>query len=108
MTPANMLTVTNEAKASESFVVNRDDLILITGANGFIGPHVLESLLALGFRNLRCFVRPTSDLTKIDALVARGSNGARIEVVQGNLLSVGDCIAAAKDAVIMIHLAAGR
>src|SRR5580693_9559812 len=108
MTPANKLTVTNEAVPSESFIVNRDDLILITGANGFIGPHVLESLLNLGFCNLRCFVRPTSDLTKIDALVAAASNGVRIDVIRGNLLSISDCIAAAKDAAIVIHLAAGR
>ena len=75
MTPANKLTVSNEATPSERFIVNPDDLMLITGANGFIGPHVLESLLNLGFCNLRCFVRPTSDLTKIDALVALDNNG---------------------------------
>ena len=108
MTPANKLTVTNEVTPSKSFIVNRDDLILITGANGFIGPRVLESLLNLGFCNLRCFVRPTSDLTKVDALVALRSNDARIEVIRGNLLSVGDCIAATKAAAIVIHLAAGR
>ena len=108
MTPANKHTVTNEARLPKSFIVDRDDLILITGANGFIGPHVLESCLNLGFRNLRCLVRPTSDLTKLDALVAVASNDARIEVMRGNLLSVGDCIAAAKGAKIVIHLAAGR
>src|SRR5271170_6609933 len=104
----NKLTLTNEATPSERFIVNRDDLILITGANGFIGPHVIESLLNLGFCNLRCFVRPTNNLTKIDALGARGNNDARIEVIRGNLLSVSDCIAATKDVAIVIHLAAGR
>src|SRR5271156_3724413 len=97
MTPANKLTVTNEVTPSERFIVNRDDVILITGANGFIGPHVLESLLNLGFCNLRCFVRPTSDLTKIEALVVLRNSDARIEVIRGNLLSVSDCIAATKD-----------
>src|SRR5271163_1730109 len=104
----NKLTLTNEVTPSERFIVNRDDVILITGANGFIGPHVLESLLNLGFRNLRCFVRPTSDLAKIDPLVASGNSDARIEVIRGNLLSVSDCIAATKDVAIVIHLAAGR
>lgn len=108
MTPANKLTVSNEATPSERFIVNPDDLMLITGANGFIGPHVLESLLNLGFCNLRCFVRPTSDLTKIDALVALDNKDARIEVIRGNLLSINDCIAATKDVAIVIHLAAGR
>ena len=108
MKPANKLTAPNETTPSERFIINRGDLILITGANGFIGPHVLKSLLNLGFCNLRCFVRPTSDLTKIDALVALGNNGARIEVIRGNLLSVSDCIAATKDVAVVIHLAAGR
>jgi nucleoside-diphosphate-sugar epimerase len=108
MKPAIQLTAPNEATPSERFIINRGDPILITGANGFIGPHVLKSLLNLGFCNLRCFVRPTSDLAKIDALVAVSNNGARIEVIRGNLLSVSDCIAATKDVAVVIHLAAGR
>ena len=108
MIPAKELTITNEATTSDKFIVNLADLILITGANGFIGPHVLESLLSLGFCNIRCFVRPTSDLTKIDKLVAVDNNDARIEIVRGNLLSVSDCITATKDVAIVIHLAAGR
>ena len=108
MMPSIKVAATNEATTSERFIINRDDLILITGANGFIGPHVLESLLNLGFRNLRCFVRPTSDLTKIDALVALDKNDARIEVIRGNLLSVSDCITATNDVAIVLHLAAGR
>lgn len=108
MTPANNHTVSNEATPLESFIVDHHDLILITGANGFIGPHVVQSLLRMGFRNLRCFARPTSDLTKIDALLALLSDDARVEVVRGNLLSVADCFEATKDAAIVIHLAAGR
>jgi len=108
MTPAIEFKVTHEAMTSEGFIVNRDDLILITGANGFIGPHVVESLLNLGFCNLRCFVRSTSNLTKIGALGARSYNDVRIEVIRGNLLSVSDCITATKDVAIVIHLAAGR
>lgn len=107
MTPANKLTVRNGAKASESFIVNRDDLILITGANGFIGPRVIQSLLNLGFRNLRCFVRPTSDVAGLNAL-AQQAKDARIELVRGNLLSPNECLAATKDAAIVFHLAAGR
>ena len=87
--------------------MDQDSLILITGANGFVGPRVAESLLNLGYRNLRCFVRPTSNLTALEQLVGRWSQ-ARIEVMRGNLLSLSDCIAAAKDAAIVFHLAAGR
>jgi nucleoside-diphosphate-sugar epimerase len=38
--------------------------ILITGANGFVGSHLTEALLAKGYR-VRCMVRRTSDLTFI-------------------------------------------
>ena len=43
-------------------IIGRDDLILVTGATGFIGSRVVESLLDLGFRNVRCFARPSSDV----------------------------------------------
>jgi nucleoside-diphosphate-sugar epimerase len=88
------------------YIAGRDDLILITGANGFVGPRVVQSLLQLGFRNLRCFVRPTSDITKLGAFP--GHPDARLELMRGNLLSLSDCMAAAKDAAIIYHLAAGR
>jgi dihydroflavonol-4-reductase len=39
-----------------------DELILVTGANGFIGSHLVEALLARGYR-VRCMVRRSSDLT---------------------------------------------
>ena len=94
--------------SSNSFIVGPNELILITGANGFIGRHVVTSLLNHGFRNLRCFVRPTSELENLRALLAMQDTDARIELMRGNLLSVNDCMAAAKGASIVIHLAAGR
>jgi nucleoside-diphosphate-sugar epimerase len=100
-------SVTGGAAAGDAFIADRDDLLLITGANGFLGPRVVQSLLNLGFRNLRCFVRPTSDAAKLDALDGC-RNGARVEVMRGNLLSPNDCMAATKDAAIIFHLAAGR
>jgi len=97
-----------EESTSSKLVARGEDLILITGANGFIGPRVLESLLGLGFRNFRCFVRPTSDLTNIDKVIETSGKSARIEIARGNLLSVSDCLAATKDVAVIIHLAAGR
>jgi nucleoside-diphosphate-sugar epimerase len=103
----NDTALASEMTSESAFIAGPNDVILITGANGFIGPRVVLSLLNLGFRNLRCFVRPTSDLRKLEALQKAGTD-ARIEVMRGNLLSLNECIAATKDAAIVIHLAAGR
>jgi len=92
----------------DEHIVGRNDLLLVTGATGFIGSRLIEFLLDLGFRNLRCFARPSSDKTKVEILSSRRSGEARIEVVQGNLQSPDDCAAATKDVAVIFHLAAGR
>jgi nucleoside-diphosphate-sugar epimerase len=53
-------------------------------------------------------VRPSSEAKKVEALQGCGGDGARMEVVEGNLLSREDCNAATKDAAVIFHLAAGR
>ena len=45
---------------TRDYIIDRDDRILITGANGFIGSKVVEALLRYGFKNLRCFCRPSA------------------------------------------------
>ncbi len=93
--------------SGDSFLIGPDDRILITGAAGFIGARVLEALLERGFRNLACFVRPSSNLSAIEALIHHRAGRARIDVLQGNLLSRPDCEAACNGAAVMFHLAAG-
>lgn len=88
-------------------IAGSDDVVLITGANGFIGTRLVENLLARGFRHVRCFIRSTgrsSFLEQISSSYGRG----RVEIVKGNLLNVDDCVAATKNAVAVFHLAAGR
>lgn len=99
--------VTSEPAERGSFIVAPDDRILITGAAGFIGSRVVESLVDRGFRNLVCFVRPSSGLARIEEISNQRSSGVRIEVIKGNLLSRADCEAACKDAAAIFHLAAG-
>ncbi|HXN22396.1 MAG TPA: NAD(P)-dependent oxidoreductase [Candidatus Dormibacteraeota bacterium] len=91
----------------ESSIIGPDDLILITGAAGFIGWRVVQNLLDRGFRNLRCFARRRNAAGRFEAL-RRQYPGARVEVLEGNLLSPDDCRLATKDAAVIFHLAAGR
>ena len=89
---------------NEPYIVGPEDPILITGATGFIGSRLVASLLEHGFRNLRCFTRPSSNAARVEALAR---NGARVELIKGNLLARADCAAAAQDVALIYHLAAG-
>jgi nucleoside-diphosphate-sugar epimerase len=88
-------------------IIGRDDPILVTGAAGFIGSRIVEQLLQRGFRNIRAFVRPSSDLTRLET-ARRVSGGAEPMVIRGNLLSRLDCADACADVAVVFHLAAGR
>jgi nucleoside-diphosphate-sugar epimerase len=113
MTPNNTNSETPPGKGpspvpekANSFILSSEDPILVTGAAGFIGSRVVESLLDRGFRNLVCFGRPSGKLAGIEDIANRYP-GAQIKLMRGNLLSRQDCEAACKDAALIIHLAAG-
>src|SRR6266850_2072352 len=88
-------------------IVEPDDPILITGGAGFLGAKLLDLLLEYGFRNLRCFTRPGTEMTRVNAVVNRLGDGTRVTMLKGNLLSREDCAAATKDVAVIFHLAAG-
>jgi nucleoside-diphosphate-sugar epimerase len=92
---------------TDSFIISADDPILITGASGFIGSRVVQNLLDRGFRNLICFGRPSSKLSRIQDFLKNRPPGAQIRIQTGNLLSRRDCEAACRDVAVIIHLAAG-
>lgn len=94
-------------RQSGDFIVSPSDRILVTGAGGFIGSRVVESLLNRGFRNLVCFTRPSSNGARIEELLKRRDPETKIEVFKGNLLSQADCDEACKDVSVIFHLAAG-
>jgi nucleoside-diphosphate-sugar epimerase len=98
----------SELSEDRDFIAAKNEPILVTGASGFIGSRLVQTLLDLGFHNVRCFTRPSSNQARVNALSDLRSNGARIEVITGNLLSPEDCLAATQGASIIFHLAAGR
>jgi nucleoside-diphosphate-sugar epimerase len=88
---------------TEQFQVGFNDPILVTGASGFIGSRVVAALVERGFKEVRCFARPTGNLERL----RQAANGARIQIVEGNLLSQADCDQACAGVAAVIHLAAG-
>ena len=71
--------------------------ILLTGATGFIGKHLLRVLLHEG-HHVVCLVR---DLKKLDADVA-----ARVEVIRGDLSLFADASLVLPEVDVVVHLAA--
>ena len=84
-----------------------DDCILVTGSNGFIGAKVVEILLEYGFSKLRCFVRPSSQLGRLEKALSQSDAGKNVELVTGDLLLRDDCRKATEGVSIIYHLAAG-
>lgn len=89
-------------------IVGPDAQLLVTGANGFIGTRVVHTLLAAGFRRIRCFVRPSGSQEALLEVVGQHAHGmSAVEIVEGNLLSPDDCAKAAVGVEVVYHLAAG-
>lgn len=95
------------SNSSSSEFIRQEDLILVTGAAGFIGLRVIHNLLERGYHRIRCFVRPSNGAKEIADLIATGLFPG-LHIHRGNLLSREDCRAAVHDVSAVIHLAAGR
>src|SRR5207248_8677725 len=92
---------------TSEYISSPDDGILVTGSNGFIGAKVVEILLEYGFSKVRCFVRSSSQLNRLEKAL-NGFNGSKnVEFVTGDLLSREDCERSSEGVSIMYHLAAG-
>jgi len=79
--------------------------ILLTGSNGFLGSALLRRLLARGARDIRCFVRPGNDTSRIDTLRGEYPEAA-VEIFQGNLVSQEDAASCLRGVDMVYHLAA--
>jgi nucleoside-diphosphate-sugar epimerase len=89
-------------------IIGPEDTVLVTGAAGFIGARVVECLLRYGYHNVRCLVRSSGSAERLEAIRQAHGPNARLEVVNGNLLSRDDCLRASQGAAVIYHLAAGR
>ena len=90
-----------------AYIASPGDRILVTGSNGFIGAKVVEILLEYGFSKLRCFVRPSSQLGRLEKALDQFDAGENVELIIGDLLSRDDCEKATEGVSIIYHLAAG-
>jgi nucleoside-diphosphate-sugar epimerase len=92
---------------NSDYIVSRDERILVTGSSGFIGAKVVEKLIECGLTNVRCFVRPSSNLSRLQRWLNKVDAETKVELVKGDLLSRDDCRAAAEGVSVIYHLAAG-
>lgn len=82
-----------------------DKKVIVTGAGGFIGSHLVERLVALGAR-VRAFVRYTSRSQAgfLDTLDPQMR--ASIEIIRGDLRDYDAVIQATRGAAVVFHLGA--
>jgi nucleoside-diphosphate-sugar epimerase len=98
--------VNNSPSRNPESIVGPDETILVTGAAGFIGTRVVQALLQSGYKRVRCLVRSAGSRNRLRGAVKAFPN-ASVEMVEGNLLSRRDCLAATAGVQVVYHLAAG-
>ena len=81
------------------------DLVLVTGASGYIAAHIIQQLLEQGYR-VRGTVRNLNDDKKVSALKNIFKNPKfPLELVEANLLNENSWTNAVKDCTIVLHTA---
>lgn len=83
--------------------VNQSDLVLVTGASGYLAIHIVKQLLALGYR-VRGTVRSLKDEKKTAALKDLDKD-SKLELVEADLLNESSWIDAVKDCTYVLHTA---
>jgi len=78
------------------------EVVLVTGASGFLGGHLVEWLAKDSNINIRILARPTSDLSHLQLLI----DAKRIQVIQGSLTDEESLRKAVQGVHIIYHCAA--
>lgn len=89
---------------TQNTIIGPEDLVLVTGAAGFVGSRVVARLGSFGVKRIRCLVR-SAHISTIEKIQLETPG---VEILVGNLLSREDCKAAVAGVSVIIHLAAGR
>lgn len=79
--------------------------ILVTGASGFIGAHIVEQLLTTTNYTIRGTVRNASDASKTSHLTSFPHAPSRLELISADLLTEGAFDDAARECDAVIHTA---
>ena len=65
--------------ANKETIASANEPILVTGAAGFIGPHVVGNLLNRGFLHIRCLARPSANLDRLAETIDFYQGKERVE-----------------------------
>ena len=83
-----------------------EGIVVVTGASGYIGSHIVANLLARG-RAVRATVRDSSDSIRVDHLKALAiAEGGSLEIVEMDLFDAASVNASVAGCTDLIHTAA--
>jgi nucleoside-diphosphate-sugar epimerase len=87
-------------------IIGPESRILVTGASGFVGSKVIQTLLAMGYKKIRALVRSPDKRQNLEEKTKEFGRG-NLKILCGNLLSRETCRQAVDGVSVIYHLAAG-
>lgn len=81
-------------------------IVLVTGANGFLGSAVVRRLTHCDLREIRCLVRPGSDRSRLASVIAETPE-SNIRLVEGTLANARSIEIALAGVDTVFHIASG-